>query len=80
MRGEEKQTIPTKQPIHSERMGDRQTLRIPREYELASDEVFLHKKGERHIIEPIRKPSLLALLATREPISDPFPDVDEGEQ
>ena len=39
---------------------------------------MLHKEGERLVIEPVEKPSLLALLATLEPISDTFPDVDEN--
>ena len=67
--------MPTKQHIHLERKGDRQTLRIPQEFELASDEAILRKEGDRLIIEPVQKPSLLALLATLEPIAEPFPDV-----
>ena len=29
------------------------------------------------IVEPVRKGKLLALLATLEPLEEPFPDVDE---
>jgi len=69
--------MPVKQHIYLEREGRRQTLRIPQEFELTSDEAMMHKEGDRLIIEPVQKQSLLALLATLEPIVDPFPDVDE---
>jgi len=69
--------MPAKQHVHLERKGHRQTLRIPQEFELASDEAMLHKEGDRLIIEPVQKPSLLALLATLEPIDEPFPNIDD---
>lgn len=68
----------TEQLVHLERVGNRQTLHIPREFELASDEVLVRKEGERLIIEPAQPLSLLAYLATLEPIEDEFPDVDTG--
>ena len=68
--------MPAEQLVHIERIGSQQTLRIPQEFELASDEAMIRKEGERLIIEPVRKASLLALLVTLEPIEDEFPDVD----
>ena len=60
------------------RNGRNQAVRIPREFELPGDEAILHKEGERLVLEPSpKKPSLLALLATLEPIDEEFPDVDE---
>jgi antitoxin VapB len=60
------------------RNGRNQAVRIPREFELPGDEAILHKDGERLIIEAKpKKPSLLALLASLEPIDEEFPDVDE---
>jgi len=59
------------------RNGRNQALRIPREFELEGEEALIHKEGDRLIVEPIRKGKLLALLATLEPITEPFPDVDE---
>lgn len=59
------------------RNGRNQALRIPREFELAGDEAILRKEGDRLIIEPVRKGRLLALLASMEPLTDPFPDVDD---
>ena len=70
--------MPTKQHIHLERKGRRQTLRIPQEFELVSDEAILRKEGECLIIEPVQKHSLLDLLATLEPIAEPVPDVDDN--
>ena len=59
------------------RNGRNQALRIPREFELEGSEAILRKEGDRLIVEPVRKGRLLALLDTLEPLSDPFPDVDE---
>lgn len=59
------------------RNGRNQALRIPREFELEADEAILRKEGDRLIIEPVRKGRLLALLASLDPIEEPFPDIDE---
>ena len=58
------------------RNGRNQAIRIPREFELAGSEALLRKDGERLVIEPIKRKSLLALLATWKPLRDKFPDVD----
>ncbi|HEU4558404.1 MAG TPA: hypothetical protein VFS20_11165 [Longimicrobium sp.] len=59
------------------RNGRNQAVRIPRESELLGDEAILRKEGERLIIEPAPPPSLLALLATLEPIDEAFPPIPE---
>ena len=59
------------------RNGRNQALRIPREFELEGSEAIIRKEGDRLIVEPIRKGRLLALLATLEPLEEPFPDIDE---
>ena len=59
------------------RNGRNQALRIPREFELEGEEALIRKEGDRLIVEPIRKGQLLALLASMEPLDEPFPDVDE---
>lgn len=59
------------------RNGRNQALRIPREFELEGEEAIIRKEGDRLIVEPVRKGRLLALLATLEPLEEPFPDVDE---
>ena len=57
--------------------GRNQAVRIPREFEMPGDEVVMHKEGDRLIIEPVEKLSLLEYLATLEPIEDEFPEVDD---
>jgi antitoxin VapB len=56
--------------------GTNQALNIPQEFELSTDEVVIRKEGDRLIIEPIKRASLLALLATLQDSEDEFPDVD----
>jgi antitoxin VapB len=62
------------------RNGRNQALRIPREFELEGEEAIIRKEGDRLIVEPLRKGQLLALLATLEPLNEPFPDVDDDLQ
>ncbi len=57
--------------------GRNQALRIPREYELPGNEAVIRKEGNRLIIEPVQRSSLLARLAEWEPLDEEFPDVDE---
>ena len=59
------------------RNGRNQAVRIPREFELDGDEAIMHKEGDRLILEPVRKGRLLALLDTLEPLTEPFPEIDE---
>lgn len=56
--------------------GRNQAIRIPREFELPGDEAIIQKEGDRLIIEPAKKKSLLCLLSTWEPSDEEFPDVD----
>ena len=59
------------------RNGRNQAVRIPREFELPGEEAILRKEGERLIIEPAPPRSLLALLATLEPLDEEFPPIPE---
>jgi antitoxin VapB len=59
------------------RNGRNQALRIPREFELAGEEAILRKEGERLIIEPAPPRSLLAVLASLEPLYEDFPPITE---
>lgn len=68
----------TERHVRLFRNGRNQALRIPREFELPGNKAVLRKEGERLIVEPVKKRSLLALLATLEPIEEAFADVDEG--
>lgn len=60
------------------RNGRNQALRIPREFELPGDTVILRQEAGRLIIEPVVRPrNLRELLATLEPLNEPFPDIDD---
>ena len=58
--------------------GRSQALRIPKDFELPGDEAIIQKEGDLLIVKPLKRPSLLALLATLEALDEDFPDVDEG--
>jgi antitoxin VapB len=57
--------------------GRNQAVRIPREFELPGTEAIMRREGERLVIEPAPKKSLLELLATLSPIDEEFPPIDE---
>ena len=57
--------------------GRNQAVRIPREFELPGEDAIMRKEGDRLIIEPVPPRSLLALLATLEPIDEDFPPVSD---
>lgn len=57
--------------------GRNQAVRIPREFELPGDEAVMHKDGDRLIIEPMPKKSLLEWLDTIEPWDEDFPEIED---
>jgi len=57
--------------------GRNQAVRIPREFELPGDEAVMHKEGDRLIIEPVPKTSLLEWLKTIEPLDEDFPEIED---
>ena len=59
------------------RNGRSQAVRIPREFELPGKDAVMRKEGEKLIIEPAPKKSLLALLATLKPIDEDFPEIED---
>jgi antitoxin VapB len=60
------------------RNGRNQAVRIPVEFEIPGDEAMIHREGDRLVIEPVQKRSLLAVLSTLKPLDVDFPDIDEG--
>jgi len=66
----------TERHVRLFRNGRNQALRIPRELELPGEEALVRKDGNRLIVEPLARPSLLTVLARLKPIPTPFPDVD----
>jgi antitoxin VapB len=59
------------------RNGRNQAVRIPREFELPGDDALMRKEGDKLIIEPAPRKSLLALLATLEPIEEDFGEIED---
>ena len=57
--------------------GRSQAVRIPREFELPGDEAVMRKEGDRLVIEPASKRSLLELLQSWEPIDEEFPELED---
>ncbi len=64
-------------PVKLFRNGRNQAVRIPREFELPGEDAIMRKDGERLIIEPAPTKSLLALLATLEPLDEDFPIIED---
>lgn len=58
------------------RNGRNQALRIPREFEFPGTDAVVRKEGDTLIVEPARRGSLLALLASWKPLRERFPNVD----
>jgi len=52
--------------------GRNQAVRIPREFELRTQNAVMRKEGEKLIIEPVPPKSLLAVLATLRPLHEDF--------
>lgn len=59
------------------RDGRNQAVRIPREFELPGREAIMRNYGDRLILEPTQPKSLLAVLATLEPLDEEFPPIPE---
>ncbi|NOR71716.1 MAG: AbrB/MazE/SpoVT family DNA-binding domain-containing protein [Methylomarinum sp.] len=57
------------------RNGRNQAIRIPREFELEGTEAIIHKEGDKLIIEPVRKKSLKAILASLPTLDEDFPEI-----
>jgi len=60
------------------RNGRNQAVRIPREFELDTDEAVIYREDDRLVIEPVRRKGLLATLASLHDLEGDFPDFDSG--
>lgn len=61
------------------RNGRNQAVRIPVEFELPGNEAVMRKEGDKLIIEPKRKKTLLDVLDEFGPLNEPFPDIDDSD-
>ena len=60
------------------RNGRNQAVRIPRELELAADEVMIYQEGDRLVLIPVnRSPTLAEVLSRLTPLEEDFPDIDD---
>jgi len=57
--------------------GRNQAVRIPREFELPGEDAIMRKEGQKLIIEPAPPKSLLAVLASLEPLDEDFPPIQD---
>ena len=67
----------TERNIRLFRNGTNQALRIPRDLELPGNKATIHKEGNRLIIEPLNKQSLLATLAALHSLDEDFPEIED---
>lgn len=54
-----------------------QAVRIPVEFELPGDEAIISRDGGRLILEPVRKPGIVALLNSWGPLEEDFPEIED---
>jgi len=59
------------------RNGRNQAVRIPRDLELPGSEALLRKEGNRLVVEPMPRRSLLELLSTWDPLDEGLPAIDD---
>ena len=71
--------VPTERIVRLFRNGRNQAVRIPRDLELPGSEALLRKEGNRLIVEPMPRPSLLEVLSRWAPLDEEFPDIDDLE-
>ncbi len=60
------------------RNGQNQAVRIPREFELPGKDAVMRKEGDRSIVEPAPKKSLLDVLACLSPLKEDFPAIQDS--
>ncbi len=54
-----------------------QFIEIPSEFEFPGEDAIVRKEGDKLIVEPAPKQSLLALLDTLEPLDEEFPEIGD---
>jgi antitoxin VapB len=68
---------PKERQVKLFRNGRNQAVRIPREFELQGTTATMRKEGDRLIIEPAKRRSLLEFLATLEPIEETIGNIED---
>lgn len=57
------------------RNGRNRAVRIPREFEFPGEDAIIRKEGNKLIIEPAPRRSLLAVLKALKPLDENFPAI-----
>ena len=57
--------------------GGEQSIPVPREFALPTEDALIRKDGDKLVIEPAARPSLLKVLAGLRPIGEDFPPIEE---
>jgi antitoxin VapB len=70
--------VPAERHVKLFKNGRNQAVRIPREFELPAEDAIMRKEGERLIIEPSPRKSLLRVLATLAPLEEDFPPIADA--
>jgi len=67
----------TERHVRLFRNGRNQAVRIPREFELPGEEAIMRKEGDRLVVEPLPRKSLLEVLATLSALEEDFAPIDD---
>lgn len=73
----EASTVGYEKHVRLFRNGRNQAVRIPRGLEFPGDEAILRRDGDKLILEPAPPRSLLAVLASLQPIEEDFDPIDD---
>lgn len=60
------------------RNGRSQALRIPKAFELPGTEATIIREGDRLVVEPVRRSTLLDYLTSKEPLDEDCPDIEDS--
>jgi antitoxin VapB len=72
-----KDAMPIERKVRLFRNGRNQAVRIPRDLELPGSEALLRKEGDRLVVEPMPRKSLLELLSTWDSLDEDLPAIDD---
>jgi len=69
--------LPSERHVELLKNSRNQAVRIPKKFELPGDDAVMRNDGNKLIIEAVPPRSLIALLATLEPLSETFPPITD---
>jgi len=69
---------PAERRVRIFRNGANRALRIPRDLDFEGDVALIRKEGDALVVRPERRPGLLALLESWEPLDEAFPLIEDN--